>query len=484
LLEVIGGFGGEGGLQGRAYPGGASAAYFNPALLTESPAGLSVGFYTLSQQIGVSLDRRPDPSFDVPEGIQRAHHADGSALSTLPLPTIVLQNGRPANDAGVEALPARPRQGAGTGQEVFTYEMIGLNAKFFRKRLSFGFYALIPNGNFTVLRAPYVDEREQYFSNSLHPELYSERLTAISLAAGIGIALSDEVSIGALATIGLKAGVGAPVYVANAGKLNELLLTLDSNVNVSVSPHFGLSYKPTDRLRLTGTVHTPQKVELEASYTFLLATGVSQTSGISFVLDYMPWQFGAGAAYDVLKSEKETITIVGSGLLGLWSNYINRHGESPHPAYPWADTLTGTAGVRYDRDPVGIHFDMQYKPSPVPPQTGRTSYVDNDTLAFQVGSAYRFTALDTGMRIGAQFQTSYLIPRHQWKLMPPNAPDGRAHTPALVQDEVPDDAMVVQDGEDIAFAGREGLQTNSPGFPGYGSSGWIVGGGIYFTVEM
>jgi len=485
LLEVIGGFGGEGGLQGRAYPGGPSSAYFNPALLTESPAGLSVGFYVLSQQIGVSLDRRPDPSFDVPEGIQQAHHADGiTPFSSLPLPTIVLQNGRAASAAGIEALPARPRQAAGTGQEVFTYEMIGLIAKFFRKQLSFGFYALIPNGNFTLLRAPYVDEREQYFSNSLHPELYSDRLTAISLAPGIGVALSDEVSIGALATIGLKAGVGAPVYVANAGKLNELLLTLDSDVNVSVAPHFGLSYEPTDRLRLTGTVHTPQKVELNASYTFLLATGVSQTSGISFVLDYMPWQLGAGAAYDVVKSEKETVTIVGSGLLGLWSNYIDRHGERPHAAYPWADTLTGTAGVRYKHDPVGLFFDMQYKPSPVPPQTGRSSYVDNDTLAFDAGYDFSFRALDTGMRIGAQFQTSRLIPRHQWKLMPPNAPDGRPHTPALVKDEVPDDAMVFQNGEDVAFAGREGLQTNSPGFPGYGSSGWLVGGGIYFTVEM
>ncbi len=64
--------------------------------------------------------------------------------------------------------------------------MIGLIAKFFRQRLSFGFYALIPNGDFTSLRAPYVDEREQYFSNSLHPELYADRLKAISLAAGAG----------------------------------------------------------------------------------------------------------------------------------------------------------------------------------------------------------------------------------------------------------------------------------------------------------
>jgi len=119
-----------------------------------------------------------------------------------------------------------------------------------------------------------------------------------------------------------------------------------------------------------------------------------------------------------------------------------------------------------------------------PLQTGRSSYIDNDRLAVEVGSDYSFSALDTGMHIGAQFQTAYLIPRHQWKLQPPDAPDGRLHTPSLTRDEVPDDATVFQNGEDVAFAGRSGLQTNSPGFPGYGSRGWVLGGGVYFSVDM
>jgi hypothetical protein len=479
----MGGFGGEGGLQGRAYPGGPSAAYFNPALLTESPAGLTVGFFVLSEQIGVSLDRRPSPSFDVPDGIAQAHHADDSAFSTLPLPTKVLANGRPA-DAFKQALPARPRQAAGTGHDTNTYEMIGLIAKFFKQRFAFGFYAMVPNGNFTVLRAPYVDEREQYFSNSLHPELYADRLTAISLAAGAGFAITDKLSLGASATIGLRAGVGAPVYVVDASRLQDLLLTLDSKVNISISPHFGFSYRPTDRLRLTGTVHTPQKVELDASFTFLLATGVSQSSGISFVLDYEPWQFGGGAAYDLVKSQKDTLTVVGSALYGMWSDYVDRHGEHPLAAYPWADTITGTGGLRYGHGAVGTFLDVQYKPSPVPLQTGRTNYVDNDRLGLNVGSDFSFRALDSSMHIGAQIQTTYLIPRHQWKLVPPTASDGQLHTPALVRDEVPDDATVLQNGMDLPLAGRSGLQTNNPGFPGYGSTGWVLGGGIYLSVDM
>ncbi len=478
LLELAGGFGGEGGLQGRAFPGGSSSAYFNPALLTDSPAGFTVGFLVLSEQIGVTLDRRPGPSFDVPE-VQHASHADGSSWSSYPLPTAVLQKGRPAT-ALVPALPARPRQSAGTGHETFTYEMVGLIAKLFEQRVSFGFYALVPNGNFTTLQAPYVDEREQFFSNSLHPELYADRMTALSLAAGAGFAVSDKLSLGASATIGLRAGVGAPVYVTDAGQLQNLLLTLDSKVNVSVSPHFGFSYRPTDRLRLTATVHTPQKVQLDASFTFLLATGVSQSSGISFLLDYEPWQFGAGAAYDLVKAGKDTLTLVGSGLYGMWSDYVDRHGERPLSAYPWADTLTGAAGIRYAHGPVGSFVDLQYKPTPVPLQTGRTNYVDNDRLGANVGGDFSFRALNTGMHVGAQLQTYYLIPRHQWKLVPPDAPDGRVHTPQLVRDEVPDDAVVI----DTPLAGRSGLQTNNPGFPGFGSSGWVFGGGVYVSVDM
>ena len=32
-------------------------------------------------------------------------------------------------------------------------------------------------------------------------------------------------------------------------------------------------------------------------------------------------------------------------------------------------------------------------------------------------------------------------------------------------------------------AGREGVQTNNPGFPGFGSSGWVYGGGVHVAVE-
>ena len=47
-------------------------------------------------------------------------------------------------------------------------------------------------------------------------------------------------------------------------------------------------------------------------------------------------------------------------------------------------------------------------------------------------------------------------------------------------DEVPDDAVDGQLGDPIA--GRDGLQTNNPGFPGFGSEGWLLGGALNLSI--
>ncbi|MGH7440477.1 MAG: hypothetical protein ACRENE_32705, partial [Polyangiaceae bacterium] len=43
VFETVGGVGGQGGLNGRTFPGGASSAFDNPALLVESESGLTLG---------------------------------------------------------------------------------------------------------------------------------------------------------------------------------------------------------------------------------------------------------------------------------------------------------------------------------------------------------------------------------------------------------------------------------------------------------
>ncbi|HLK41536.1 MAG TPA: hypothetical protein VKU41_32530 [Polyangiaceae bacterium] len=477
LFDLTGGSDGMGGLQARTVGAAASAAYFNPSLLVQAPYGFTVGFLTLTEQIGVSLDGRPGTEFAVPEGVIQASQPNGSALPNVPLPTNWLQNGRPASGVN-PALAARPRQGAGTGHQTFTYETVGFVAKILEDRLAFGFYGILPDGDFTSLGAFYSDEREQYFSNSLHPELYADRLTSLSIAFGAGWKVTDDFSVGLGGSLSLRAGVGAPTYVANAGALQNLLIDTDAKVNVAISPNLGVSYEPGSRWHFSGTIHAPEKVDLGVDFTFLLPTPLQQGSNFTLVYDYMPWQVGAGAAYDVLQSRNDTLTVAATGVYGKWSDYVDRHGETPVSAYGWYDTLAPTAGLRYAHRETRAFLDAQYKPTPVPPQTGRSNYVDNDRLGGAAGFDYGFSWLHTSFRVGVQAQAYWLMPRHQRKLPTPAEPDGLDHYPALVSDEVPDNAEV--GGEPLV--GSRGLQTNNPGWPGFGSQGAIVSGGLYLTV--
>lgn len=479
LTDLTGDTASGAGLQARSVGGGAAAAYFNPALLVDAPAAVSIGFMILNERIGVTLDGRQGTEHAIPDGLTNAAHADGKRFDNYALSTNQLQFGR-MKDARQVAFVARPRQAAGSGHDTLTYEVIGLVVKLFDEHLALGMHALVPNGGFTHMRAFFNDEREQYFSNSLHPELYSDRMTAVTLAFGAGVALTDNLSLGVGATLGLKASVVAPTYVVDAGRLGDILIDMDASVNIGVSPHFGLRFEPTERLRVSAAVHTPQRVELGTSFTFLLANGVEQSSGVTFVLDYTPWQVALGLAFDLIQQTEQVLSLAGTLLYAGWSTYVDRHGDTPIDTYAWLDTLSPTLGLRYRWRDLSALLDASYVPTPVPPQTGRSNYVDNDRIAGTLGAQYRFNALRTDMWIGAQFQAHYLLERHQTKLMTPTSPDGRNIAPELVKDELPDDAQI--SGEPVA--GAEGLQTNNPGWPGFSSGGWILGGTVTFTVAL
>jgi long-chain fatty acid transport protein len=478
-FDLLGDTGSQGGLQARSVAGGSGAAYFNPALLIDAQAELTVGFMLLSQHLGITLDGRPGTQYAILEGLENAAHAGGRRFDNYPIATNTLQFGRMAT-ARRAAFVARPRQAAGSGSGELTYEVVGLVVKLFKERAALGLHALIPNGEFTKMRAFFNDEREQYFSNSLHPELYSDRMTALSFALALGVELTEGLSLGVGATLGLRAGVVAPTYVVDAGKLDQILIDMNANVNIGVTPHFGLSYQPIERLRLTATAHAPQQVELGTAFTFLLATGVEQSSGVTFVLDYTPWQIGLGTTFDLLAEPEHTLAVAGTLLFAGWSAYVDRHGVKPSAAYAWSNTFSPSLGLRYRYRSLRALFDATYTPTPIPEQTGRTNYVDNDRVSGSLGGELHFRAFDTNLRIGAQAQLHHLVSRHQTKLPTPTQPDGAVIAPDLVKDELPDDAQI--SGAPVPSA--PGLQTNNPGWPGFSSEGWIVGGTLYFAVAF
>ena len=243
----------------RASPSGSRATYFNPALLVDSPTQVELGFFLLAARLDVSVaprdssSRCEDGACDVPEidgaGPAAFRHEDGSSLELPSLPTAWLQSGQ----GGDSGLSAHPRQAAATGHDEHGYVSLGLVQATADKRFAVGLSALLPTDDFMHAQAFYVDEREQFFSNSLHHELYGDRLQTADFAFGAGVRIIDELAIGMSLTLGIASAAQAPVYVSNLGDLDTLLIDSDVSVAASLAPHFGVAFTPIPRLRLSAT---------------------------------------------------------------------------------------------------------------------------------------------------------------------------------------------------------------------------------------
>lgn len=469
LIELSGGTLGTGGFNARA--GGASAAssYFNPALLPQAEQGLELGVFMLNDAISITLDAR-DPAVDVPlENV-------AARRMIFPIPTVWLEQGCQPGElmCRTEMIP-RTRQSDGSSSNTHFYQVLGLVNHIIEKRWTLGMYAIVPFDALLSAHSFFPDEREQYFTNSLHAELYSDRLTPMSLALGTGVRVFDWLSLGASFTLNLSNDATGSTYVGNAGNLQgTLLLSTEVESSIGVAPHFAVLIEPIDRLDISVTLHTVQKLEINAGAGTFLANGDSQVANRSNVHSWVPLTVGVGATYDLYRSEAHTFALTATATLKQYSQYLNRQGERALPGYEWADTISGALGGRYAYgERVATFLDVAYEPTPVPLQTGRTNYVDNDRFGLNGGATYTWPIKDwdISFRFGAQAQFHVLRERHQSKIDPRFDPGNTS----LVVDEWADDAL---DGNMERVPAAQGLQTNNPGWPGFSSSGSLFGGAL------
>ncbi len=491
LMEHTGALIGQGDFNARHSESGPAAAYFNPAFLTRSKTGVSVGTFVLADRIRITLGSREGLGVDVPsypDGLQFEHEGRTVPFDRLTLPTRDLYLG-----CTIEQNPCapRPRQAAGSSNETRGYALVGLVNQIFGPQLVAGVYAMLPLSQYTTARSFFVDEREQFFSNILHPEFYADRLTAPSLAVGIGSQLFERFAVGVSFTIALQNRAAAGVYVPDAGNQRDtLLLTTDVSVIANTATHLGVTYEPWDAFTFSATAHSPSRFGLVTQFSNLLPNGDEQIATRGAVHDYMPWLFSLGAEHR-FQGGAVDYTVVGGAVFGLWSSYLNRQGERPLPGYEFRDTISPSFGVRAETGPVRVATDLMFQPSPVPEQTGRTNYVDNHRLTGALGGEYDFEIAGHRVSVGAHVQAHWLLRRQHQKLTPdtsrananPLSPDyGQGIDPSLVRDELPDGI------EDALRPGKpyepaQGLQTNNPGYPGYESDGYLLGGGVYVTLH-
>lgn len=480
LLELVGGVSGQGGLCARVSGPDVASTYFNPALLASAESGVTLGFFTLAERMDVDLYARQgagceNGACDVPvvngSGPESFRHADNTPIESPTLPTAWLQEGRTDTD-GALTLNPRPRGGATTDSSAHAYAVFGIVQQIVKERVTIGLFTVLPLSGFLTTKSFYNDEREQFFSNSVHPELYGDRLTPVSLAFGTGVRVTDTFSLGLSLGLNISSSASAPVYVSNLANLDSVLIDSSVGVAMAVAPHVGASWTPVKPLRLTATMHTPQSVQVVTKFRYVIATGTEQAASQSFVHNYVPYIFGVGAEWDLHKTETQRWAAVATSTYALWSNYRDRHGETPRGAYAWSDVFAGAVGVRYDQGALRSFLDVGYQPSPVPAQRGRSNYADGDRGSMSLGTAYGFELAGQQASVGFQAQVHRVFPQDVRKTDTDGA-DG-------VRDEVPDDAIGGLPRGPIR--GREGLQTNNPGYPGFRSEGLLFGGGVSFTL--
>lgn len=465
------------GAQGVVSGPGPASTYFNPALLSDAEESALVAFAVVSEQIGVTLDGRRGG--DVPL-VVGGRNVVGPGLLPIPnasVPTPWLERGcEPGTGPGACPAPgfaARPRQANGSSGATRTYLALGLVRHLVRDRLSIGLYGMFPISRLTEARSFYADEREALFSNSLHPELHGDRLSAISMVAGAAFTILPRLSLGTGLSMGMANAAASSAYVRDATQYDQLLANTSVSTVVSVAPSVGVRYAPVARFRLGAVLHSPQSFTVDTTVRATLPSGTDSSTTLRNVFDWMPWAVGVGTEIDVVARRRRRMSITGSVRYAFWSGYEDRHGQSP-ASYgadlAWSNTATVALGVRHVVGPVRAFTDLVVTPSPVPEQVGRSNYVDNDRVGMVMGGDIELALGGTKLRPGIQLFVHRLVPRHA------------AKDDARMTDELPDDSILGSTHDPVA--GAAGLQTNSPGWPGFASAGWLSGGAFTLAVPL
>jgi hypothetical protein len=459
LLESFGSIGKENALTSRVSVSSANATYFNPALLPLLKNRTDVGFFILYQNLDITYKDRPDGS-DVTDRIYDAKKMEPngttSPINYKPYPTQNLTS-----------------RGGLAPDNTMAYLSIGVTKEIISEKLFLGVTALIPSGSFMIMDPYFVDENEQYFSNSLRFQLYGDRMQNGSFSFAGAYFYKKFLSFGLGLTLSIASTADTQVYVDDVveQKLDKMRPYVVADTNFV--PYFAVLLKTSKNFFITSTVHLEYKnsIDIQTKTMFFDYENKDgdkfNKQGIGFTYYYEPLKVSLGFNWNILP---DFLTIMTSVLYSRWSTYIDRTNKTPSDT--WYDVISFNLGSKFTLDIGNLSFDLSYIPTPVPDQTGRTNYVDNTQIgfAFSWGKLFAFSFMKFNLSANMQFH--YLIPRSVVKDLNRKYP---------VIDEFPD-SVDSKTGEYIEDS--RGFQSNNPGYPGFGSSGFIVAGGLNLSFEI
>ena len=454
---------GQGGSE-MAWGQGLGVLYHNPALLVDVERGFSVGYFVVQPFLRASLMDRPANAdipisfYDSDEGIE------GSNLDR-PLPTSELRNPRADNVVDSTQM----------------FLGIGIAHDLGVKDFKLGLAMLVPTDAVAAIHSYYPDEREQYFSNTVHFSRYGEWSRVLSILMGMAYRPLEWLSVGASLEGSLSIGATIDMFIPEATVQDYALVNASFDAKPSARGIFGVTARPLDWLSVSLVWRDRRftKVDAEAMLNLwnyhepgeeTIPKRVEQRHLMALDFEPMEVSLAVGARWEKLSGEVAVTW-------NHWADFLDSHHQRAQetavidPAtqgetmdeFAFSDTWSVTAGATYEYlDGFAARLGFGYRPTPVPPQIGRTNYVDEDLLLASVGHRFDFELLDMKWRAELAFQFIKMMDATVYK------------DPSMIRDEFSDEARTVIGSQLMPEAA--GLQTNNPGFPGFEYGGWGFNG--------
>ncbi len=420
-----------------------SALWHNPAALTGSKPHMVVGSLFAFDDVNIRLKARP-AGYDI---------ADTGASSPQ-IPSAYRQQPR-ADTADI----------ANT-----TDFVVGAVGSLGIEDLRIGVAAALPMTRLGLQQSHYADEREQYASNRLHFELLGARAQHQVILVGVAYRVLQRLSLGAAISVMPKGRAVSDVYLDDPTRQQAVRVVADNEQTGRVAPIFGIQLQATDGLRLGAGWRAANYFQLDVINRIQIkgfqgdARSFPIKQNVQFALNYTPETLAIGA-----QQRLGPASLAVEAVWSRWSAYIDTQGEKPRD---WLDTISVRVGGDYAAaEGRTLRAGLQWEPSPVPPQTGRSNYVDNDRAVLALGGSHRISLLNQPVELGWALGVHHLLARDTNKAASASHPPCTAAANTLC-DEVPDTTKNPATGQPAATA--QGLQTGNPGFPGYASGGNLL----------
>ncbi len=452
----------------------------NPALMSRYEPSSSIEFILMKPSLKVNLMDRPQNA-DISIMLYNTQIDKYKNNPDVALPTSELRESRADHNV----------------DELLTYISTGITYSFGIKGFRAGGFLILPVMEQIDAKLKYYDERESFFSNTVHLARFGEWSPQITGMLGVSYSPIKYVSFGAALQASAMLVAGMDIYVPDAQVQDYALTNAETTVTGKLRPIIGVQVEPLDWMALGITWKWRSYAEVDGSGKMQLwnfhetfeAAEEAQTTpkrvtiDSDFVLDYEPMELTGGLGF-----RYAGWNIQGAFTWNRWVDYRDDHAQRPQESavyasadprfdedgvliygpsyftgddYKWSDTFSTNIGTSWQYvDWAKTSLGFSWYNSPVPAQTGRTSYADSDTWCLALGQRFDFTILEQNFNAALGFQFWQMIQRTVYK----NA--GR------IQDEFPDDSITPIELAEVEAA--KGLQTNNPGFPGYTVKGWMI----------